>query len=96
MPEARNAAIPHAVALRLPCLLACAKTRTAEAVQSATRTAKAPGLGSTGGDYSSALRKSSIVIAGMVCSFALPRAPSAIDTLAIVPSSGASTTFRKS
>ena len=31
-----------------------------------------------------------------VCSFALPRAPSATETLAIVAASGASTTFTKS
>src|SRR5256714_12415410 len=39
---------------------------------------------------------SSIENAVSVCSFALPRAPSATDTRAIVAASGASTTFTKS
>lgn len=35
-------------------------------------------------------------ISGSDCSFALPRAPSATETFAMVTSSGASTTFTKS
>src|SRR5438093_2513165 len=42
------------------------------------------------------LRKSSTASAVSVCSFALPRAPSATDTRAIVSASGASTTLTKS
>ena len=48
------------------------------------------------GYASSVCRKSSIVIAGSVRSFELPRAPSATETFAITFSSGASTTLRKS
>ena len=46
--------------------------------------------------YSRLERKSSTAISGSDSSFALPRAPSAIETFAIVRSSGASTMFTKS
>jgi hypothetical protein len=46
--------------------------------------------------YSIVARKSSTEISGSDSSFALPRAPSATDTFAIVTSSGASTMFTKS
>ena len=57
------------------------------------------GRGAVGGGLSypeTAARNSSIESAESVCSFALPRAPSATETRAIVASSGASTTFTKS
>ena len=48
------------------------------------------------GAYDRAPRKSSTEISGRDSSFALPRAPNATDTLAIVTSSGASTMLTKS
>ena len=88
--------MPHAVARLLPCRSAWLKTSSEQPAATASAKRNAPGVSSVNHCYSSAERKSSIDIAVTVWIRALPRAPSATETFAIVFSSGASTTFTKS
>ena len=99
MPRARKVAIPQAVACLEPCLSACAKTPIETAADRTRTTRNWPKLSSYKNRrprYVTAPRNSSIVRAVIVWNLALPRAPRATDTFAIVAVSGASTTLTKS